>query len=66
MNHDTKIRFNGLLYHGPAHIQNEMNELIKSYPSETDPVVLENVALKKEIEKLKAGLGKTKGFSGKK
>ena len=54
MNRDTKIRFMGMEYSGPAHILGSMNDLIKTYPAVTDPVVLENERLKAEIKALKA------------
>lgn len=52
MNRDTEIRFQGQLFHGPAHIANEMNELIKSYPADEDPLVAECDLLKKIKSKI--------------
>lgn len=65
MNRDTKIRFMGLEYSGPAHILGSMNDLIKTYPSETDPVVLENERLKKELAEIKESPKKKKGVFSK-
>ena len=45
MNRDTKIRFEGMVYSGPAHILEEMTAIIKSYPCVEDPVVIERDGL---------------------